>query len=501
MCRSDMTADVVVIGGGPGGSTAATLIAMKGHRVVLLEKEQYPIYKIGESLLPSTVRGICGLLGVTEEIKAANFVVKRGGTFHWGKGLHPWTFSFSSSPRMEGENAPAYQVERMKFDLILLNNARRRGVDVRERHIVTSLSIEEGRVTGVFFTDPEGQSRFCSARFVVDASGWQTRVANYAGRRILSEFFQNVALFGYYHGGMRLDPPLDGNILCVAFEDGWFWYIPLSPSLTSVGVVVGKQHARIPQPGYSEAMEQFIYKCPPIRSLLANAERITEGPYGQIRMRTDYSYQNAKFWSPGLVLVGDSACFIDPVFSSGVHLATYAALLAARSINTCLDNSCPDQELREDACFGEFEARYRREYARFYEFLVAFYDTNNDLESYYWHAKRVTGSQEAPDRAFVEFLGGIGESKELVFDAALTGVIGTQGLSRALFPEMWGVPAAEGGDRRRLFFTELLREGSQMQLQAQERFVQESQQPLFRGGLVPSADGLLWSMPLGGLVL
>ena len=208
--------------------------------------------------------------------------------------------------------------------------------------------------------------------------------------------------------------------------------------------------------------------------------------------------QNAKFWAPGLVLVGDSACFIDPVFSSGVHLATYAALLAARSINTCLDNSCPDRELREDACFGEFEARYRREYARFYEFLVAFYDTNNDLESYYWHAKRVTGSQEAPDRAFVEFLGGIGESKELVFDAALTGVIGTQGLSRALFPEMRGVPAANGGDRRRLFFTELLREGSQMQLQAQERFVQESQQPLFRGGLVPSADGLLWSMPLCG---
>jgi halogenation protein CepH len=196
-----MKMDVVVIGGGPGGSTAATLIAMKGHRVLLLEKEQFPIYKIGESLLPSTVRGICALLGVTEEMNAANFVIKRGGTFHWGKELRPWTFTFSSSPRMQEENATAYQVERMKFDLILLDNARKRGVDVRERHTVTSLSSEKGRINGVSFTDAEGRPRFCSAKFVVDASGWQTRFANHAGKRVLSDFFRNVALFGYYHGG------------------------------------------------------------------------------------------------------------------------------------------------------------------------------------------------------------------------------------------------------------------------------------------------------------
>jgi halogenation protein CepH len=474
-----MRADVVVIGGGPGGSTAAALIAMKGHRVLLLEKEQYPIYKVGESLLPSTVRGICALLGVTEEMKAANFIVKRGGTFHWGKDLHPWTFSFSSSPRMEDENATAYQVERMKFDLILLNNARKLGVDVRERHTVTSLSVTEGRVDGVFFTDPEGQARFCSAGFVVDASGWQTRVANHAGRRVLSEFFRNVALFGYYRGGERLPPPCEGNILCAAFEDGWFWYIPLSPTLTSVGVVVDKQHGRTLQAGDAEALERFIDKCHPIRAMLSNAERITEGPYGQIRMRTDYSYQNTSFRAPGLVLVGDSACFIDPVFSSGVHLATYAALLAARSINTCLDNRLP-----EDSCFREFEARYRREYARFYEFLVAFYDTNNDLESYYWHAKRVTGSEFEPNRAFVELLGGIGESGETAF-----------GLSRVLFPEMLGAPVAEDGDRSRRFFTQLLREGVKMQLQAQKGLQRESEQPLFSGGLVPSADGLQWAVP------
>ncbi|MEA2540848.1 MAG: FAD-dependent halogenase, partial [Acidobacteriaceae bacterium] len=124
--------DLIVVGGGPAGSTAATLVALQGHRVLLLEKEKFPRYKIGESLLPATVHGICPLLGVSKALKEANFVVKRGGTFRWGKSQTPWTFSFASSAAMAGPTSIAYQVERMKFDQILLNNAREKGVDVRE---------------------------------------------------------------------------------------------------------------------------------------------------------------------------------------------------------------------------------------------------------------------------------------------------------------------------------------------------------------------------------
>jgi len=131
---NDETYDVCVIGGGPAGSTAATFIAMCGHRVLLLEREALPVYKIGESLLPSTIHGICAMLGVTEELKAQNFIRKLGGTFRWGKSPEPWTFAFAESSRFPGPTSYAYQVERIKFDLVLLNNAKRKGVEVREEH-------------------------------------------------------------------------------------------------------------------------------------------------------------------------------------------------------------------------------------------------------------------------------------------------------------------------------------------------------------------------------
>ena len=140
---SNEETDVVVVGGGPGGSTLATLVAMAGHHVVLLEKEKFPRYQIGESLLPSTVHGICRLTGVADELAKAGFTKKRGGTFRWGANPEPWTFAFSISPKMTGETSYAYQVERSKFDQILLDHARHTGVDVREQHTVTGVIDDE----------------------------------------------------------------------------------------------------------------------------------------------------------------------------------------------------------------------------------------------------------------------------------------------------------------------------------------------------------------------
>jgi len=124
--------DVVVVEGGPGGSTLASLVAMHGHRVLVLEKEKFPRYQIGESLLPSTVHGVCRLTGAADGLAEAGFTRKLGGTFRWGAGKEPWTFSFSVSPNMARAASSAYQVERMKFDQILLDNARRQGAEVRE---------------------------------------------------------------------------------------------------------------------------------------------------------------------------------------------------------------------------------------------------------------------------------------------------------------------------------------------------------------------------------
>ena len=396
--------DAIVIGGGPGGATASTLVAMQGHRVLLLEAERFPRYQIGESLLPATIHGICPMLGVSEDLKEAGFTYKRGGTLRWGREQDLWSFFFSDSFLIENSVGYAYQVRRATFDEILLKNARRKGVDVRQQHRVQGVIKEEGRSVGVTYTDAAGHPGVARARYVVDASGNRSRLYREVGDRIYSKFFENVALFGYYTGGKRLPPPAEGNILTAAFDGGWFWYIPLSPTLTSVGVVRARDRATQLQDGLEETMQACIDACPVIKEYLASAERVTEGMYGQLRVRQDYSYCNTRFSNSGLVLVGDAACFIDPLFSTGVHLATYSALLAARSINTSLRRTAD-----EARCFAEYEARYRNEYAKFYQFLIAFYDANRDKDSYFWAARNVLHTEERENEAFVRLLAGVGD--------------------------------------------------------------------------------------------
>jgi FAD-dependent halogenase len=506
--------DVVVVGAGPGGATAATLIAMRGHRVLLLEKERLPLYKIGESLLPSTIHGVCAMLGVSEELKAAGFVRKAGGTFRWGKNKQPWTFSFSASPRFAGPTSYAYQVERMKFDAILVDNARRKGVEVREAQRVTEAIVENDRVTGVRVVTDRGEPLTVRARYVVDASGNESLLARHAGERVLSEFFRNLAVFGYFRNGGRLPAPNAGNIFCAAFEIGWIWYIPLSAELTSVGAVIGHEHAALLRKDKEAALTGLIADCEPMRNLLANATRVTDGPYGEVRVRKDFSYCHTAFWRPGLVLVGDAACFIDPVFSSGVHLATYSGLLAARSINTALSDPSS-----EDQAFTEFQRRYLREYRYFHDFLRAFYDVDQDLDGYYWAARKTLGSSEVGAEAFIQLVGGLGGSGELLDHAGLdtpvstatatTAPTSTDGLAKALFPLAEGtenlyVYAREnksrpgqqhthggGHDTRDAFMANLTAEGAQIQMQALKLGL--PRRPLFEGGLVPSDDGLQWT--------
>jgi len=396
--------DVVVLGGGPGGATLATLVALRGHRVVLLERHRFPRYQIGESLLPSTIHGICRMLGVYQEVENAAFMRKAGGTFRWGKQPEPWTFAFVDAPGLRESGAGfAYQVERSKFDALLLDNAKRKGVDVREQCSASKLVQDGGRVASVQYTDDTGREREIRARFVVDASGNQSRFFDLVGERVYSKLFQNVAMFGYFKNGRRLPAPNQGNILCVAFELGWFWYIPLTAELTSVGAVIAKEHASKIQGDPEAGLLRLVQACPLVRDYLAEATRITEGQYGQVRVRKDYSYCNTRFWAPGLALVGDSACFIDPVFSSGVHLATYSGLLGARSINSCLEGSMDETRAME-----EFERRYRLEFGVYYDFLMAFYDMEQNTDSYFWQARRVLHTEETKNEAFIRLVAGVG---------------------------------------------------------------------------------------------
>jgi len=479
--------DVVVAGGGPGGSTVASLVAMRGHRVLLLEKEVFPRYQIGESLLPSTVHGVCRMLGVTDELAEAGFPVKRGGTFRWGARPEPWTFSFAVSPRIIGRTSFAYQVERSRFDEILLNNAKRKGVVVREGCAVTDVLEAGERVTGLRYTDPDGNQREVSAIFVIDASGNKSRLySNVGGSRNYSEFFRSLALFGYFEGGKRLPAPYSGNILSVAFDSGWFWYIPLSDTLTSVGAVVRREDAEKIQGDREKALNALIAECPLISEYLSGARRVAFGKYGELRVRKDYSYHQTVFWRPGMILVGDAACFVDPVFSSGVHLATYSALLAARSINSVLAG-----DVDEKAALTEFESRYRREYGVFYEFLTSFYQMNVNEESYFWQAKKVTNSQHTELESFVDLVGGVSSG-----EAALTP---SDRIAERSAEFAAAVDQMAGGDESSMVplfksqvVKQVMQEGGQVQLKAVLGEDAEPEMPLFPGGLVTSPDGMKW---------
>lgn len=481
-----------MVGGGPAGSTAATLIAMQGHNVTLLERETTPKYKIGESLLPATIHGVCPLLGVSEELKKANFILKRGGAFRWGKNPEPWVFDFASSPKMAGPTSTAYQVERIVFDRILLENARKKGVNVRVGCKVTGALEDGGRVVGLQFLNERGEAEKLRARYTIDASGHESPLARRVGERVFSKYFQNIAVFGYFENGARLPEPLSGNIFCAAFEDGWFWYIPLRKELTSVGVVIDKTRAAELTNDLPGSLARYIDKCGAIKDLLKNARRVTEGIYGEVRARQDYSYSSTKFWEPGIALIGDAACFVDPVFSSGVHLATYSGLQVARSVNTYLRGHTD-----EAAIFGEFEKRYRREYANFYDFLLAFYNVEQEETSYFWEAKKVLGAKTPEDQAFINLVGGVGNNNEELYDAA-SFFEKRKELGGTLFPEAGREPAAPAaGGERGEFYRKLTSEITAMQINTLLGERRPLEHPLFENGLVPTRDGMHWAVTAG----
>jgi FAD-dependent halogenase len=488
--------DLIVVGGGPAGSTVASFVAMQGHRVLLIERDHFPRYQIGESLLPSTIHGICVMLGVGEELKEAGFMLKRGGTFRWGKSPDPWTFAFAFSPTLSGPTSYAFQVERMKFDNILLNNAKRKGVDVREGCTVTDLITEDGRVVGVSYVDEDGKAVNARARYVAVAGGNTSQFHKKLNiKREFSELFRNVALFGYYENGKRLPEPNAGNILCAAFEDGWFWYIPLTDKLTSVGAVIAREKAHLLQEDHATVMSNLIAACPMIAEYLADAQLVTEGPYGQFRVRRDWSYLNDAFWRPGVALIGDAACFVDPVFSSGVHLATYAGLLAARSINTYLND--PTDEARY---FEEFERRYRREFGVFYKFLASFYDMEQEEQSYFWEARKVINSDDSNLDAFIQLVGGVSTSGEPLFGSVEEFKSSTEALGSSIQTAVESSPDKDAAGQKFMSRSDemntLWQETRQVRKQASIRAGKlRNEKPLFEGGLIPSGDGFHWVAP------
>ena len=369
--------DVAVVGGGPAGATLATVCALNGFDVALYEKEHGPRYRVGESLLPSTPCQLAPLLGVADDIERAGFVKKPGATFFWGDRLdEPWTLLF-------GHSNIGLNVDRQRFDSILLDNASARGVEVYKGHSVRSIGDGDAVRGRVLEIDDRAKGRHrVRTRYVADASGQMRLKTHELDGRTWSRFFRNVAVWGYWNGAGRLDAPNHGNVTFEAFETehgwGWTWFIPLSDSLTSVGALLPRAGMRaLREETPRGAMTACLARCARISALLAGARPSSEPPYDEVRRYADFSYASEAFWAPGLVKVGDAACFVDVLLSSGVHLATYGALLAARSIEAVLRGLLP-----ETLAMDEYESRLRQEFAVFYAGLCGLYDMARPREYY-----------------------------------------------------------------------------------------------------------------------
>ena len=321
-------ADVVIIGGGPAGSTAGILLAQQGYDVVLLEKEQHPRFHIGESLLPANLP-LFARLGVDAEIRAI-------GMEKWGaEFVSPWhgrseTFRFADA--WDRDPPHAYQVRRSAFDEILLRRAERQGVKVFECCRARHVELGDGSVAArVDAESTDGASRTWSARFVIDASGRDTLLANQLGVKKRNARHNSAAMFAHFSGAKRYTGSNEGNISLYWFDHGWFWFIPLADGATSVGVVVWPYFMKSRKIPVREFFLQTISSCAPLAERLSGAQLVSD-----VEATGNYSYSATRTHGRNYLLLGDAYAFIDPVFSSGVWLAMNSAVAGAEAVDRCL---------------------------------------------------------------------------------------------------------------------------------------------------------------------
>jgi FADH2-dependent halogenase len=315
--------DALVIGAGPGGSAAATMLARAGKRVLVLEKERFPRFHIGESLLPYN-RRLFDELGVLPVIEAAGFPEKLGAQFHLGNASKSLKLVFRRG--CFTRETAAFQVERATFDHLLLNHARESGAEVREGWSVTRFSIESGHASVQARSDG-GHVETFQGSFLVDASGRGNFTGNQEGLRVINPKLKKLAVFGHFEDVVLDEGPTRGDTVIIRLEDKWFWVIPLSEKKTSIGCVMDQaEFARAKLPP-AELFERIWKSSTSLSARMKDAKLVST-----ILTTSDFSYFNRRLASPRLLRVGDAAGFMDPIFSAGVYLAMHSGTLAARVV-------------------------------------------------------------------------------------------------------------------------------------------------------------------------
>jgi FADH2-dependent halogenase len=357
--------DVLIIGGGPGGSSAACYLARAGRRVLVLEKEIFPRFHIGESLLPYN-HAIFRELGLLPLLEQSGFPRKTGAQFHVANGSHSVQFIFGQG-RFTRE-PQTIQVERAKFDHILLKHARTCGAEVREGWTVQKSSSAEDH-TSIETRDPDGRSHTFTARFLIDASGRGNLTGNQENLREIHPRHKKLAVFAHFTG-VRLDlGERSGDTVIVRLDNKWFWIIPISAEKTSVGLVIDKDEFAQAGGDPEKIFQHWIETSPPIKQRMAEATRM-----GELQVTSDFSYINRRLVGHRVLRVGDAAGFMDPIFSAGVFLAMWSGKLAAQAVTESLaKDSDGARRLRR------YEKRVRRA-IEFYWLMVENYYTQPFME-------------------------------------------------------------------------------------------------------------------------
>ena len=351
--------DVIVIGGGPAGAASATRLAQRGRRVLLLEKEHFPRFHIGESMLPCSMP-LLEQLGAMPRVTAAQFLPKYAAEFVTADGALRRRYAFADG-LIDGPGS-AYEVDRSEFDKLLLDNAAEQGVEVRQGVQVVRFELDGPRGVSVVARAENGSESTVEAQLLIDATGQSSLLAGRLGLREMDAELKNFAVFSHFEGASRYSGKEEGDISVVLIPEGWWWVIPLKDDRTSVGLVMPSRTLRGQKPDEAFFQKQ-IEQTPFLRERLASARRVAP-----VRSVSDYSYTSRKVVGDRFLMVGDAAAFIDPVFSTGVYLDLIDAFHTADAADAALRARKYDRSQ-----FLSYEREVQKNVATYRRFVKGFY--------------------------------------------------------------------------------------------------------------------------------